>query len=68
MTIICDVIPDIDLSLVPDGTTITVLSRFKFNPNTIEVKVSHHDELVLLRLVQQTWGFDSDQYSVLDLI
>ena len=68
MTIICDVIPEIDFSFIPEGTTITVLSRFKFNPNTIEVKVTHPDELTLLRLVQQVWGFDEESYVILDLV
>lgn len=66
MTVICDVLPEIDLSLVPDGTVIVVLSRFKFNKNCVEIKVSHSDELTLLRLVQQTWGFDEETYITID--
>jgi hypothetical protein len=67
MTISTQIIPQIDLSLVPQGTSIKIVGT---DPtwNDIEIEVSHHDELTLLRLVQQIWSIDSDNYDILDLV
>jgi hypothetical protein len=67
MTISTQIVPQIDLSLVPNGTTIKIVGT---DPtwNDIEIEVSHDDELTLLRLVSQVWGIDQDHYTVLDLV
>lgn len=65
MTIICDVIQTLDLSVIPEGTSITVLSRLT---NSVEIKVTHDDQLTLLRLVRQVWGIEPDNYDTIDLV
>lgn len=56
----CFIIPDIDLTLVPEGTSIKILDN-KSNPNQVEINVSHRDELTLCRLVYQIWGLQKDE-------
>ena len=53
MTIITNVIPDIDLLDVPENTSITVLNK---HTNDVEVKVTHEDEKTILNFVTYVWG------------
>ena len=61
MTIITNVIPDIDLLDVPENTSITVLNK---HTNDVEVKVTHENEETLLNFIVEVWGIQ--EYDIIN--
>jgi len=48
-----------NLSVIPEGTEIKILDTSE--PNQIELRVSHRDELTVKRLVFQIWGLTKNE-------
>ena len=61
MTIITNVIPDIDLFYVPENTSITVLNKYT---NDVEVKITHENEETLLNFIVKVWGIQ--EYDIIN--